>query len=191
MLLYVNGPVLLRQRLLLSFHVHSLFFPSHHSRFFLFVKLSSNRSLAHRSAVRALIVAGPSFSPSVLLMLFSPCSQTLLRMYESIFFPLFLPLILCFPPPAPARPPPSTPPQERRSRLPSGILEMQAQLEELVSAREVEREEEERHKNRTREVQLDSIRNYEEIKRKHQQNMSLFEAHKQLVEQNDKYRSEV
>ena len=57
--------------------------------------------------------------------------------------------------------------------------------------REVEREEEERHKNRTREVQLDSIRNYEEIKRKHQQNMSLFEAHKQLVEQNDKYRSEV
>ena len=35
---------------------------------------------------------------------------------------------------------------------------------------------------------MDSHRNYEDIKRKHQQDMLLFEKHKKLMQENDHYR---
>lgn len=38
---------------------------------------------------------------------------------------------------------------------------------------------------------MESIKNYEEIKKKHQQDMQLFAQHKHLVEQNDEYRSRI
>lgn len=40
-------------------------------------------------------------------------------------------------------------------------------------------------------MQMESIKNYEEIKKKHQQDMQLFAQHKHLVEQNDEYRSRI
>jgi hypothetical protein len=38
---------------------------------------------------------------------------------------------------------------------------------------------------------MESVRSYQEIKRKHQQDMTLFDRHRKLVEINDSYRDQV
>lgn len=48
-----------------------------------------------------------------------------------------------------------------------------------------EREEEMKHVKRVAEMQEESRRNYEEIKKKHMQNMGLYDKHSQLVHEND------
>lgn len=55
-------------------------------------------------------------------------------------------------------------------------------IEEKI--KDIERVESDRHSNRIKEMQMDSLKNYEEIKRKHQQDMHLYERHKRLVEEN-------
>jgi hypothetical protein len=40
-------------------------------------------------------------------------------------------------------------------------------------------------------MEEESLRNYEEIKRRHQQDMDLYEKHKKLLEENGSYRKQV
>ena len=42
--------------------------------------------------------------------------------------------------------------------------------------------------NRIKEWQINSVRNYEGIKRKHQQDMNIYDKHKRMVEENGHYR---
>ena len=62
-------------------------------------------------------------------------------------------------------------------------------IEEKI--KEIESVESDRHSNRIKEMQMDSLRNYEEIKRKHQQDMQLYERHKRLVEENENHREQI
>lgn len=62
-------------------------------------------------------------------------------------------------------------------------------IEERI--KEIERVESDRHTNRIKQWQANSVKNYEQIKRKHQQDMLLFEKHKRLVEENDTYRDQI
>lgn len=55
----------------------------------------------------------------------------------------------------------------------------------------MERSEAERHAARVRQQQMESVRSYQEIKRKHQQDMTLFDRHRKLVEINDSHRDQI